>query len=396
METVKILFVNIKYSFLLLFMVLLITSALFSQNSESSTRKPPAMMTLMTYDVGSSGYTAYGFVGEALSNQLGIKLRAIPVGNDVGRMMGLKAGEVQFAGQGVDLYFAMMGLDRYSERKWGPQDVRVAWMAQHAGYGMAVRADSGIKSIADVKGKKCGWIPGSVMNDLFGALLAYGNLTWNDVVKVNVPSYAGNIKGLLDGTVDVCSGQVTSAAFYEVETGPHGLRWIQMPAADDAAFARVRQKLPLLVPYQATEGAGISSKMPFDCTTYAYPATICYSKLNIDVPYFMTKAINEGYASMAKANDMMKNSWKLDSFLKLYEKYEYAIMHPGTVLYLKEIGKWNPAWDKLQEKRIKYYGDLRAFWDEVIKQADSEKVKPAEFSQYWLKKQSDFVKKMKQ
>jgi len=273
--------------------------------------------------------------------------------------------------------------------------LRVAWMAQHAGYGMAARADSGIKTIADVKGKKCGWIPGSVMNDLFGALLAYGNLTWNDVVKVTVPSYAANIKGLLDGTVDVCSGQVTSAAFYEVETGPHGLRWIPMPAADDAAFTRVRQKLPLLVPYQATEGPGISSKMPFECTTYAYPATICYSNLNNDIAYFMTKAINEGYASMAKASNMMKYSWNLDSFLKLYEKYDYAIMHPGTVLYLKDIGKWNPAWDKLQEKRIKYFKDLQAFWGEVIKQADLEKVKTEEFSQYWLKKQSDFIKKIK-
>jgi len=368
-------------------------SYFFSHAIQAETLKPPKMLTLMTYDVGSSGYTAYGFVGEALAKTLGIKLRAIPVGNDVGRMMGLRAGEVQFAGQGVDLYLAMMGLDRYAERKWGPQNLRVAWIAQHAGYAMATRADSGIKTVADVKGKRCGWIPGSVMNDLFEAALAYANLTWNDVVKVNMPSYAGNIKGLLDGSVDVCSGMVTSSVFYELDSGPHGLQWIPLPSADQKAFARVSEKLPILVSYKATVGPGISESKPLECATYAYPATICYSKLDDASAYFMTKAINEGYDLMAKSQDMMKYYWKLDSFLYLYEKYNYAILHPGTVQYLKDIGKWKSSWDKMQEDRIKICKNLESIWAKVIKEADSQKIKDEDFAKYWLKRRAELLAK---
>ena len=77
--------------------------------------KVPETVSLMTYELGSTGYISYGFIGDYMIRKHGTKLRAIPAGNDTARMIALRSGTAQFAGQGLDIYFAMEGISpRYS------------------------------------------------------------------------------------------------------------------------------------------------------------------------------------------------------------------------------------------------------------------------------------------
>jgi TRAP transporter TAXI family solute receptor len=346
----------------------------------------PKAVTIMTYDIGSSGYLAYGLVGDAILTKYGTRMRAIPSGNDTGRMINLRAGKTMFAGQGLDIYLAMYGMDRYATREWGPLDIRVVWLARHAGWSIGVRATSDIKKVQDLKGKRCGWIPGSVMNDGMEALLRYGGLSWNDVIKVDKPGYAPQIKGLLDGSVDAVSGMITSPVFYEVASGPHGLRWLTFPPNDKEAVARVQKRLPMFSPFKATIGANVAENKPIDCFSYPYPGTICMSSLTGDMAYFMTKAIHETYPIYAPKSDMMKQFWTLDAFLDLAGKSPYVIFHPGTIRYLKEIGAWKSHWDKEQAKRIGLHKDVMDFWDEVVAESYDKKITDKNYPEYWEQK----------
>jgi len=359
----------------------------------AAAQRGPDVISVMTYEIGSSNYSAYGFIGEFMLKQYGTKVRAVPAGNDTARMLGLRSGTAQFAGQGVDAHYAMDGITpRYTGRDWGPQDgLRMVWIAQHAGQAVAVRGSSNIHSIADLKGKKLPWIPGSIMNDNAVGHLAYADLTWDDVKKVNVPGYIPSCQAVIDGTVDAVVAMVTTSTMYELAGSPYKLRWLQEDSEEGKK--KVRRAVEDLVPFTATVGANLSESQPLHCMTYAYPATICYETLDENVAYFMTKAIHEGYASMAKANDMMKHYWKLESFLELYQNYNFAILHPGTVRYLKEIGKWNSAFDKLQKDRTEHYKKLRSFWNTVLKEANEKKISDKEYPDFWLKKRASFLAK---
>lgn len=351
--------------------------------------KSPDSLSIMTYDVGSSGYLAYGMVGDAILEKYDTRLRAIPAGNDVGRMNNLRAGKTQFAGQGLDIYFATYGLDRYARRARGPMPIRVIWLARHGGWSIAVRNDSNIEKVQDLRGKKCGWIPGSVMNKGMEALLAYGNLNWDDVTKVKKSGYGSHIKALLDGSVDAASGQVTSPVFYEVASGPHGLRWLNFDPKNKDAISRVKEVLPMFAPMKARFGANISKDNPIDCFSYPYPGTIAMKSLDKQTAKFFTKAIHQTYPIYSQKSKMLEKFWTLDAFLNLVERSDYIILHPGTIEYLKEIGEWKKGWDKEQKERRELQNKVIQLWEKVVNESYEKEIPDDEFPDYWNKRRNE-------
>ena len=375
-----------KERFMFLFLVVAVLFSCHLFVLPTSAIAGPKPLSLMSYDIGSSGYLAYGLLGDSILEKTGRRLRIVPCGNDTGRMVNLRVGKTQFAGQGLDIYFSMYGLDRYASREWGPLDIRVIWLAQHAGWAIAVNADSDIHKVQDLKGKKCGWIPGSVMNNGMEALMAYGEVCWDDVEKVQKSGYGSSIKGLLDGSVDAASGQVSSPVFYEVASGPKGLRWLEFSPDDKAAVARVHDKLPMFAPIKSAIGANLSTENTVDCFTYPYPGTICMASLDDDVAYTMTKAINESYPIFESKSKMMKDFWKLQGFLDFIENSSYVIVHPGAVRYLKEIGVWKSSWDSEQEKRLNLHKKVSALWEEVLEESFDKKINDKDFGAFWNEK----------
>jgi len=69
-------------------------------------------------------------------------------------------------------------------------------------------------------------------------------------------------------------------------------------------------------------------------------------------------------------------------------------MHDGAIEYYKEIGQWNDKREKLNQARLQHQKELRAYWDEVVQQAQKEKIVTKAFPEYWSKKyQARFGKK---
>lgn len=383
--------IKIKTINLSLLLVLFTFVVLFIKPTEVSAAKvkAPETIKLTTFELGSSAYMAYGFIGEYMIKKYGTKLRVIPIGSDVGRMTALRLGIVQFVGEGPGAPFAIEATSpRYSTHEWGPQhNMRVVWMGQHAGQALVVRGSSKIYSISDLKGKRVGIIPGSYFEQLAPAHLAYAGLTLNDVKRANCPSYSACARRVIDGSIDTMVAMVTSPIMRELEASPYGIRWL--PESDPVSFERIRKKVSFYVPARVTIGAGLSESNPLDCSTFPYPMTICYENIDEDVAYFMTKVINEGYDTYAVASTYMKHYWRLDSFLNLYESVNFAILHRGTVKYLKEIGRWKPAYEKFQKNRVEYLKRLDDLWKKVGDEAFENKIKAKDFPKFWLKKRAE-------
>jgi hypothetical protein len=147
--------------------------------------------------------------------------------------------------------------------------------------------------------------------------------------------------------------------------------------------------VPYYTPYKAVFGPGVSEANPAECTSYAYPGTVCYDFLDGDTAYFMTKAINETYPSMAKKSELMKRFWSLKECLDLFEVSRGYIFHPGSVRYFKEINVWKPGWDELQRKRIERQKGLAALWDKTVAEAEEKKIKADDFAAFWVKKHNE-------
>jgi hypothetical protein len=347
--------------------------------------KAPEMIKLTTYDIGATGYVMYGFLVEAMSERFGTKLRAIPVGNDIARMIPVRGKQAHFAGQGGDIYYASEGLDRYSDITWGPQPLRMVWLARQPGHVGIVRKDSGIKTCADLKGKRVPWIPGSVFNLFHETLLVFANLTWNDVTKVQISGFGAMLRALVDGKIDVAMAAITVPPAYELQASPHGVGYLPLPPSDREGWARMLKVVPYYVPYKAAFGPGVSEEHPVECASYAYPGTVCYDFLDGDTAYFMTKAIYECYPSMAKKSDLMKRFWSPEECLKLFEGSRGYIFHPGSVRYLKEIKVWKPGWDELQRKRLERQKGLATLWDKAMLEAQEKKITSEKFPEFWVK-----------
>jgi TRAP transporter TAXI family solute receptor len=381
-----------KKGFVYLSRVILLLGILFSFDAKSvpaQSFKPPEMIKLTTYDIGATGYVMYGYLGEAMAEKFGTKLRAIPVGNDIARMIPVRGKQAQFAGQGGDIYYASEGLDRYADIAWGPQPLRVVWLARQPGHVGIVRGDSGIKTCADLKGKRLPWIPGSVFNLFHETLLAFANLTWDDVTKVQVSGFGAMMRALVDGKIDVAMAAITVPPARELQASPHGVGFIPLPASDKEGWARMLKIVPYYTPYKAVFGPGVSEANPVECTSYAYPGTVCYDFLDGDTAYFMTRAIHESYPSMAKKSELMKRFWSLKECLDLFEVSRGYIFHPGSVRYLKEIKAWRPGWDELQQKRLEHQKGLAALWDKTMAEAQEKKIKAGDFAAFWLKKHNE-------
>jgi TRAP transporter TAXI family solute receptor len=351
--------------------------------------KPPDMIKLMTYDIGSTGYVMYGFLVEAVAEKFGTKLRAIPSGNDIARMIPVRGKQAHFAGQGGDTYFASEGLDRYADITWGPQPLRVVWLGRQPGNAAVTRGDSGVKTLADLKGKRLPWIPGSVFNIFHEGMLAFANLTWDDVKKVQVTGFGAMLRALVDGKIDAAMAAVTSPPLYELQASPHGVAYIPLPGSDKEGWARFQNFAPYYFPYKARFGAGASDEHPVECSSCAYPGTVCYDFLDGDTAYFMTRAIHECYPSMAKKSELMKRFWSLEECLELFERSRGYIFHPGSVRYFKEIKVWKPGWDELQRKRLERQKGLAALWDKTMAEAEEKKIKAGDFGAFWKKKHNE-------
>ncbi len=327
--------------------------------------KLPATMAWSAYDVGSGGYNQAVAIGSAFKNRYGVNLRVIPGKNDVSRMLPLKTGKLDFVANGVGSYMAQEGLYEFGAKDWGPLPIRLLMTnISNQALAMIVAGDIGVKTVADMKGKRVSWVIGApALNQNLTAVLAFAGLSWNDVQKVEFGGYAASLDAIINNQSDAGFSVSVSGKAYQLEKSPRGLAYPSMPASDTAGWARVQAVAPYMVPVKASEGAGLSKDKAVESSAYPYPILHTLDDRKADEVHALMQAMVDTYP-MYKDAAPGNEGWALGQ-----QNLAWVVpYHEGAIRYYREKGVWTDAHQKHNDALIRRQQVLAAAWKKVSAQ----------------------------
>ncbi|MBN8905733.1 MAG: TAXI family TRAP transporter solute-binding subunit, partial [Rhodospirillales bacterium] len=226
-----------------------VTAALGATSLRSArAQKLPSSSVWTAYDLGSSGYVEASAIAEALQKQNPIRVRIMPSGTSIGRLLPIKQGRANYGFLANELYFATEGTEDFAAESWGPQDLRVV-LARPATNGLAMAKDTGMTKMSELKGKRIGYVKGNPsVNVKNQAYLDFAGLTEKDIEVVWFGSYNAMKTAIVNNQLDGMGSVTTSANMREIEASPRGLIWPPFPADDKAGWARMQKRLDFLEP----------------------------------------------------------------------------------------------------------------------------------------------------
>jgi len=196
---------------------------------------------------------------------------------------------------------------------------------------IVVRADSGINSVADLKGKKvCVGDAGSGTEANTRQILAAYGLSFDDIQVQNM-SFGDASTALQDNSIDasfVTAGAPTTAVMQLAATTK-----IKILSLSDEVIDSLMKDYPFYV--KEVIPANTYTGFAEDATTVAVKATFIVSNdLSEETVYNMTKALIENRAALASAH--VKGEFlTIESAVQGNADVPF---HPGAIKYYKEIG----------------------------------------------------------
>jgi uncharacterized protein len=357
-------------------------------HAQTSGIKLPETLSWTAYDVGSGGYNQAVAVGNALKNKLGVNLRVLPGKNDVSRNIPLRDGRTPFSANGVGgTYMAQEGLYEFGARDWGPQAVRAVLLNNSDAMLTVVTAkDANIVMPADLKGKRVAWVVGAPsLNQNITAVLAFANLTWADVKKVEFGGFGQAMDAIATNQVDAAWSSTISGQAYKIASSPRGVRYVSVPHGDQEGWGRMQKIAPFFVRGFGAEGADLSHDKKVEGATYPYPVLMTMKATAAELVYNMTKAmveLFEDYRDGAPGNV----GWDLKR-----QVFAWAIpIHDGAVRYFKEKGVWTAEHQAHNDAMVRRQEVLAAAW--TAYKAGAPSAEDA-FSRGWMTARAEALRK---
>jgi len=225
--------------------------------------------------------------------------------------------------------------------------VRLLAVSVQNAVGIVVAKDSGIKSVADLKGKReTGKFPTPSLQLQTEALLANGGLKLTDVTTIPVNSVVEGVKMIIDGRADGSSVAVGTPVVEELNV-KNGARFLLLNM-DKAAIARTKKIYPGY-PLKVTPGP-LNTGIEKEGYLWAYDIYLIVKDTVPDkIVYEITKALYENYKDFENVHKSLKD-WTPARFVSQEATVPY---HLGAIKFYKEKGLWNKEMAKLQEELLK-------------------------------------------
>lgn len=194
-----------------------------------------------------------------------------------------------------------------------------------------IRADVGINSIGDLKGKAVGTLPkGNTTNDVAGWILDAAGVGFSGVSKMAFASLSDQANMFKDGQI-VASYLITTEGNGSIKDMANSRKIAMLDIPDDI-FAKLKEKN---VGFQRhVISKSVYPGLEKDNQTVAFPAHIIVScKLPDDLVYSMAKSMTEALPDLANVNSSFRGQSAKDVGAKVEVKW-----HPGAEKYFKEKG----------------------------------------------------------
>jgi len=220
--------------------------------------------------------------------------------------------------------------------------------------GLVVRKDSGIKSVADLKGKRVAYgYPGTAFAKMTtDAVLAANGMSINDVQQVPVATIVAGVEALRDNRVDATFALVPSSPVMLETHNAIGLQELNFidntqPGDIDKVSADVMNEITTRIP-----GAELSVVKPEgyianETIAIKYPNYLVTSRhVSDDAVYTIMSTLWEHYEKLFPVHPWLQE-WTPEQFFDPHPTLPY---HPGAVKFLQEKGLWNDEVEKIQQE----------------------------------------------
>jgi TRAP transporter TAXI family solute receptor len=200
---------------------------------------------------------------------------------------------------------------------------------------MHVRADSPIKSIAELKGKRVSsdFNAQKTIGRIIEAHLANAGLGWNDVVRVPTPNVVRQAEDFMSGKTDVMFFALGSAAIKQANASVGGVRVLEVDTSPQA-MKRSEALLPgayviQVSPNPSVEGVSKPTNLiAFDMVL------VTNAKVKDDVVYRTVKALHDSKQDLAATFP----PFGLFNPENMAKPLQGVPLHPGAEKYYREAG----------------------------------------------------------
>jgi uncharacterized protein len=296
-----------------------------------------------TYSIGTNpqGSLAYG-TGSAVANLLNEKgnmLARVRAGGGSSTIVPqMDRGQIDFGfNNALEARYAYIGKGPFEGKP--NKNLRLVAEVYPLWLGFAVADDSGIKTLADAKGKRipCKFTAQIILADVQDAMLASDGLTTGNFGCVPVSNYIKGQNLLPQGKVDVAMAAPTSGATKQdnAQLRNHGgLRFVSI-GHSDAGIAAMRKIFPEAGVRLLKKGR--FSTVRSDTYFIEYPFFLTASaKVSDDVVYKVVKLLAANKSLLGQSFAPLKRFDPQHMDPKHSTPY-----HPGAIKAYKEMGIWN-------------------------------------------------------
>lgn len=242
----------------------------------------------------------------------------------------LAQGDVDFALSNAAItYFAVRGQSSWTEA----YDVRsVMTMAPNVAL-FITRQDSGIETIADLKGRRVVIGPsGAGFEDFVEPILAAHGVTYDDFTAMNAPQSAA-VDMLSDASTDAAflGGAVPTASIVQASSSMD----LHFVPFDEAAKEQLLADYPFYAPRTIPAGTYRNQDEDYDGLMVGFMHVITSAGADEDVVYEFTKAIYENRAAVIERHAAGRSIQPENVVRRTGTDF-----HPGAIRYYREIGIW--------------------------------------------------------
>lgn len=330
-----------RRSFAALACVCVIAAAWFAgcnRGGDGDPPKPPpeggtSFLSMGTAPIGGT----FPIVGDAIAQTLNThkgdndwKVQAKGTKGSQANIRGLEKGDLQLAlSNSAISYFAFRG-----ESSWDQKyDIRaVVTMAPNVAM-FVTKADSGIKSIADLKGKRVVIGPAGAGFEMFvGPILEEHGVKLEDIDKVNTPQGPA-VDMLGDGSADAAflGGAMPAAA---ISQACASFETLFIPF-DPEVRQRLIEKYPFFHPITVPGDTYQGHEEAFEGLNVGSMHVITSASADEELIYQLTKTTWENRADIAAKHGAGKAINEKNA-----ARYTGTEFHPGAIRFYKEAGIW--------------------------------------------------------
>ncbi|MEO0327776.1 MAG: TAXI family TRAP transporter solute-binding subunit [Pseudomonadota bacterium] len=309
---------------------LLLTTAvaLFVALSSASAQ----VISIATPPQGSVWNTMASVFAAQAREKVNMNVTVSPVGGNEAMLRAVESGQAEFTLDDVnDVITATAGSGEWEGKPVGK--LRVVAKINPFPVGLFVRKDSGMTSIADLKGKSVpsGWDAFPLGRSHIQGILAAGGLTNEDVSGVPVPELIRGVDAMTSGRVDSAFFAVGGPKVAEADASVGGVQFLKIDSSEQS-LKRVQAVRPAFY-FSNVKPAPFRAGVPEAMHFVTWDNVLLTSaEVSDDSVKQLLGVLADNKAAMAKAFPPL-GAFDISRAYKAYPGVEY---HPAAIAFYNE------------------------------------------------------------